>query len=88
SSNGQEDHVSMGANAATKLARVIENCFAIQGIELLNAAQALDFRGPLKSSQKIENLHASFRNEVSFLAADRNTSLDMKAALNFVKNSL
>ena len=88
SSNGQEDHVSMGANAATKLARVIENCFAIQGIELLNAAQALDFRRPLKSSQKIENLHASFRNEVSFLAADRNTSLDMKAALNFVKNSL
>lgn len=85
SSNGQEDHVSMGANAATKLARVIENCYAIQGIELLNAAQALDFRSPLKSSVKIEDLHVSFRKKVSFLASDRNNSLDMKEALNFVK---
>ena len=88
SSNGQEDHVSMGANAATKLARVIENCFAIQGIELLNAAQALDFRRPLKSSVRIEELHSSFRKKVSFLASDRNTSLDMKEALNFVKHQL
>ncbi|NDA98979.1 MAG: histidine ammonia-lyase, partial [Flavobacteriia bacterium] len=88
SSNGQEDHVSMGANAATKLARVIENCFAIQGIELLNAAQALDFRRPLKSSLEVEKLYNSFRKKVSFLATDRNTSLDMKAALNFVKNPL
>ena len=78
----------MGANAATKLARVIENCFAIQGIELLNAAQALDFRRPLKSSFEVEKLHNSFRKKVSFLRADRNTSLDMKAALNFVKNPL
>jgi histidine ammonia-lyase len=88
SSNGQEDHVSMGANAATKLARVIENCFAIQGIELLNAAQALDFRRPLKSSLEVEKLYTSFRKKVSFLAADRNTSLDLQAALNFVKKSL
>jgi histidine ammonia-lyase len=88
SSNGQEDHVSMGANAATKLARIIENCYAIQGIELLNAAQALDFRRPLKSSVRIEELHSSFRKKVSFLASDRNTSLDMKEALNFVKHQL
>lgn len=88
SSNGQEDHVSMGANAATKLARIIENCYAIQGIELLNAAQALDFRRPLKSSARIEELHLSFRKKVSFLASDRNTSLDMKEALNFVKHQL
>jgi histidine ammonia-lyase len=88
SSNGQEDHVSMGANAATKLARIIENCYAIQGIELLNAAQALDFRKPLKSSVRIEELHSSFRKKVSFLASDRNTSLDMKEALNFVKHQL
>ena len=88
SSNGQEDHVSMGANAATKLARIIENCYAIQGIELLNAAQALDFRRPLKSSARIEELHSSFRKKVSFLASDRNTSLDMKEALNFVKHQL
>jgi histidine ammonia-lyase len=88
SSNGQEDHVSMGANAATKLARIIENCYAIQGIELLNAAQALDFRRPLKSSVRIEELHSSFRKKVSFLASDRNTSLNMKEALNFVKHQL
>ena len=88
SSNGQEDHVSMGANAATKLARIIENCYAIQGIELLNAAQALDFRRPLKSSVRIEELHSSFRKKVTFLASDRNTSLDMKEALNFVKHQL
>ena len=88
SSNGQEDHVSMGANAATKLARIIENCYAIQGIELLNAAQAFDFRKPLKSSVRIEELHSSFRKKVSFLASDRNTSLDMKEALNFVKHQL
>ena len=88
SSNGQEDHVSMGANAATKLARIIENCYAIQGIELLNAAQALDFRRPLKSSVRIEELHSSFRKKVSFLASDRNTSFDMNEALNFVKHQL
>ena len=88
SSNGQEDHVSMGANAATKLARIIENCYAIQGIELLNAAQALDFRRPLKSAVKIEELHSSFRKKVSFLASDRNTSFDMNEALNFVKHQL
>lgn len=88
SSNGQEDHVSMGANAATKLARIIENCYAIQGIELLNAAQALDFRRPLKSSARIEELHSAFRKKVSFLASDRNTSFDMKEALNFVKHQL
>ena len=88
SSNGQEDHVSMGANAATKLALVIENCFAIQGIELLNAAQALDFRLPLKSSFEVEKLNNSLRKKVTFLASDRNTSLDMKEALNFVKHQL
>jgi histidine ammonia-lyase len=57
SSNGQEDHVSMGANAATKLARVIENCFSIQAIELLNGSQSLDFRRPLKSSKLVEKLY-------------------------------
>jgi len=58
SSNGQEDHVSMGANAATKCLRVIENVERIQAIELLTAAKALEFRRPLKSSQVIEDLLA------------------------------
>ncbi|MFN5911449.1 MAG: aromatic amino acid lyase, partial [Bacteroidota bacterium] len=46
SSNGQEDHVSMGANAATKLYRIVQNCYTIQSIELLTAAQAFEFRRP------------------------------------------
>ena len=61
SSNGQEDHVSMGANAATKCLRVIENVERIQAIELLTAAKALEFRRPLKSSQVIEDLLASVK---------------------------
>jgi histidine ammonia-lyase len=83
SSNGQEDHVSMGANAATKLYRVIQNCQTILGIELMHAAQGLDFRRPLKSSERIEQLHADFRKEVPFLSEDRYLSRDMKIARNF-----
>ena len=54
SSNGQEDHVSMGANAATKLYKVMDNLEHILAIELMNAAQGLDFRRPLRSSPFIE----------------------------------
>ena len=84
SSNGQEDHVSMGANAATKLYRVIQNCQTILGIELMHAAQGLDFRRPLKSAHQIEKIHQAFRAEVPFLSEDRYLSIDMKAARNFV----
>ncbi|MFM1947074.1 MAG: histidine ammonia-lyase [Bacteroidota bacterium] len=84
SSNGQEDHVSMGANAATKLYRVIQNCQTILGIELMHAAQGLEFRRPLKSADQIEKIHSSFRVEVPFLSEDRYLSKDMKAARNFV----
>ena len=69
SSNGQEDHVSMGANAATKLYKVIQNCYTIQGIELLNAAQAMDFRTE-KSSDIIENLRKSYRQHIPFVKED------------------
>ncbi len=85
SSNGQEDHVSMGANAATKLFRVIENCFSIQGIELLNAAQAFEFRRPLKSSQAIEDLYVNFRKFVPFLEEDSYQHPLMKSSEAFVK---
>ena len=85
SSNGQEDHVSMGANAATKLYRVIQNCYSIIGIELLNAAQAFEFRRPLKSSEKVEALFQAFRKEVNFIETDLNTSVEMKKAVEFVK---
>jgi histidine ammonia-lyase len=84
SSNGQEDHVSMGANAATKLYRVIQNCQTILGIELMHAAQGLEFRRPLKSADQIEKIHSAFRAEVPFLSEDRYLSIDMKAARNFV----
>ena len=70
SSNGQEDHVSMGANAATKLYRVIENCFTIQGIELLHACQGIEFRRPLKSSPVIERIVSAFRASVPFVEED------------------
>lgn len=70
SSNGQEDLVSMGANAATKLHRVIDNLERILGIELLNAAQAIQFRRPLKSSPIIEKFLAGYRKEVSFVDDD------------------
>jgi histidine ammonia-lyase len=70
SSNGQEDHVSMGANAATKLYRVIENCFTIQGIELLHACQGLEFRRPARTSEPLEKIYADFRRFVPFVEED------------------
>lgn len=87
SSNGQEDHVSMGANAATKLYRVIQNCQTILGIELMHAAQGLDFRRPMKSAEKIEEIHRDFRAVVPFLSEDRYLSRDMNVAREFVTSN-
>ena len=70
SSQGQEDHVSMGSNAATKSARVADNVERVIAIELFNAAQALEFRRPLRSSAVIEKLHADFRAVVPFVEDD------------------
>ena len=70
SSQGQEDHVSMGANAATKLVRVIENTEKVLAIELMNAAQALQFRRPLHSSPAIEQIFNDFRSIVPFVEDD------------------
>lgn len=70
SSQGQEDHVSMGSNAATKSARVADNVERVLAIELLNAAQALEFRRPLRSSEPIEKLFADFRAVVPFVDTD------------------
>jgi histidine ammonia-lyase len=69
SSNGQEDHVSMGANAATKLKRIIDNYENILGVELFTSMQALDFRDA-KSSTAIEAFKAEYRKEVPFLIED------------------
>ncbi len=71
SSNGQEDHVSMGANAATKLFKVVENVYTILAIELMTAAQGLEFRRPRKSSTMIEEFIEAFRKQVPFLKKDK-----------------
>jgi histidine ammonia-lyase len=84
SSNGQEDHVSMGANAATKALKVLNNVKQLAAIELLTATQALEFRRPLKSSPKIEKLYAAYRNEVSFNDSDRILHYDIKQSLEFL----
>ncbi len=70
SSNGQEDHVSMGANAATKLYEVVQNVYQVLAIELFTAAQALDFRKPEKSSPIIEKFMLDYRKIVPFLEED------------------
>lgn len=70
SSQDQEDHVSMGSNAATKLVRVVENTERVLAIELMNAAQALEFRRPLKSSVAVEELFAEYRKHVPFIDND------------------
>lgn len=67
----QEDHVSMGANAAIKLYKVILNAERVLAIELFNAAQALDFRKPLKSSPKIMEIYDEYRNTVPFIEDDK-----------------
>lgn len=84
SSNNQEDHVSMGANAATKCLRVINNVEKVLAIELLSAAQALDFRRPAKSSEPIEKLVATLREKVSFVAEDRFMHPDMVTASQII----
>ena len=86
SSNGQEDHVSMGANAATKCYKVVENAYRILGIELLTAVQALEFRRPLKSSPAIEALISEYRKEIPFLSKDRLMYPDMNASVKFLKD--
>jgi histidine ammonia-lyase len=86
SSNGQEDHVSMGANAATKTYRVINNLYSILAIELLTAAQALEFRKPLKTSPALQSFVHTFREQVPFIEEDRLLHDDMIRAESFLKN--
>jgi histidine ammonia-lyase len=85
SSNGQEDHVSMGANAATKCYKVIENVEKLLAIELLNASQAIEFRRPLKSSPIVEGLLEDFRKTIPFINDDKVMYQELEAALQFVK---
>ncbi len=88
SSNGQEDHVSMGANAATKLFRVIDNCYSIQGIEILHACQSLEFRRPATSGKRQEEIFANFRKKVPFVKEDGYMHPLMQSSKEFVKNGI
>ncbi len=84
SSNGQEDHVSMGANAATKCLKIMENVERILAIELLNASQAIEFRRPLQSSDFIELFLKSYRQDVPFIKEDRILHYDILKSVAFL----
>ena len=86
SSNGQEDHVSMGANGATKAKRIVDNLETILAIELLNAAQALEFRKPIKTSPFLESLVQMYRSEVSFIEEDKVLHDDIVKTISFIQN--
>ena len=84
SSNGQEDHVSMGANAATKLFRIVENCYQIVGIELMAAAQAFEFREYSNSSKSLIDLFDLYRKEIPFLENDQYMSEYLRKSKDFI----
>jgi histidine ammonia-lyase len=86
SSNGQEDHVSMGANGATKALRVMDNLERILAIELMNASQAIEYRRPLQSSAFIEMFLSSYREEVSFVKEDRILHYDIEKTVSFLNS--
>ncbi len=86
SSNGQEDHVSMGANGATKTLSIVKNLERILAIELLNAAQAIEFRRPAKSSDFIEAFIKTYREEVSFVSEDRILHYDIEKTISFLES--
>lgn len=86
SSQGQEDHVSMGANAATKLYRVALNTQRVLAIELFNGAQALEFRRPARTSPQLEELIDSYRQVVPFIEEDEVMYLHIESSIQFLQN--
>jgi len=85
SSNGQEDHVSMGANAATQCLRIVDNVETILAIELLNASQAIEFRRPMKTSPFLESFLVPLRETVPFVEEDRILANDIHACVAFLQ---
>ncbi|MFW5820896.1 MAG: histidine ammonia-lyase [Bacteroidota bacterium] len=85
SSQGQEDHVSMGANAAVKAYKVMENLERILAIELYNAAQAIEFRRPVKTSPFLENMLKLYRENVSFITNDKVMYEDINKTVDFLR---
>jgi histidine ammonia-lyase len=86
-SANQEDHVSMATHAARRLSVMVENSAAVIGIELLAAAQGIDFHRPARSSHKLEQVHAAIRTDVPFYDVDRYFSPDIEAASSWVKSA-
>ena len=87
SSQSQEDHLSMVSNAATKLARVVNNTERVLAIELFNAAQALEFRRPLRSSEAVEMLVEKYRKVVPYIDNDRVMYPLIDASITFLQNN-
>ncbi|MBQ5879139.1 MAG: aromatic amino acid lyase, partial [Alistipes sp.] len=85
SSQGQEDHVSMGSNAATKLYRVVMNVERVLAIELMNAAQAIEFRRPLRSSEHNEALLTAYRKVVPFIENDEVMYPHIASSIKFLE---
>ena len=86
SSNGQEDHVSMGANAATQAYTLVKNVERVVAIELMNASQALEFRRPLKTSPLLESFLEQYRKVVPFIKADEVLHDSIEASIQFLKD--
>lgn len=86
SSQGQEDHVSMGSNSATKLVRVLDNVEEVLGIELLNAVQALEFRRPAKTSPVLEDIINDYRSQVPFVDNDSYLHPLIEKSVLFLRN--
>ena len=85
SSQGQEDHVSMGSNAATKLVRVVDNTETVLAIELFNAAQALEFRRPARTSPVLEKVFEDYRKEVPFISNDSYMHPYIEKSIEFIR---
>ena len=85
SSQGQEDHVSMGSNSATKLVRIVDNAERVLAIELFNAAQALEFRRPAKSSPALEAIYEAYRKVVPFIDNDTYMSPLIRKSVEFLR---
>ena len=85
SSQGQEDHVSMGSNSATKLVRVVDNTETVLGIELFNAAQALEFRRPARTSPILERIFADYRKVVPFIDNDTYMHPLIEKSVEFIR---
>lgn len=84
SSNGQEDHVSMGANSATKLVKIVENVNTVLAIELFNASQAVSYREPLKTSQFLHQFINAFREEIPLVKDDVMMATFIKKSKDFL----